>query len=293
MLKGIVIDLRGGIYKVLADETGRVVDCRLRGRLKLSDDKTVAGDKVMISLMDKNNGMIEEVLPRSSKLDRPAVANVSQVLAVFSLARPDPSPAVIDRFLVPLEASGLPVFICFNKTDLVSKAGTSIGDIYREAGYKVYFASAVTGEGIGELSKLFEDNITVMAGPSGVGKTSLIRLFSGDDSLRVGEVSRVTGRGTHTTRSCSLIRIGERGFLVDTPGFSYIDMDSIDSRSLSKYFPDLHRFSADCRFRSCRHLAEPDCGVKAALAENRINPKRYESYIEILNELIRKEGRRY
>lgn len=236
--------------------------------------------------------MIEEILPRSTVLDRPQVANVDQVVIVLACADPDPQTDLLDRLLVQAEAAGLLPIICFNKTDLVDKAVVdSLIRIYIDAGYKVLPTSTKAEAGIAELRNCLKGHLTVFAGPSGAGKSSLLNAVYPGFGLKTGQVSRKIGRGRHTTRYAELLELEPESLVVDSPGFSSLYMPEMDSKNLGEMFPEFLPYIEHCRFNGCLHRAEPDCAVKEALHEGKISPERYQHYLIFLEELDSREKR--
>ncbi len=240
---------------------------------------------------DQDIGYIEEVKERENLLLRPPVANIGRVLIVMSPKEPDLSLFLLDRFLVMCEQQHLHVLICFNKSDLSSPEEISkLRTMYESIGYPVIFTSTVTGEGLDALKEALRLGTTAVAGPSGVGKSTILStLYEGLD-LQTGEVSQKTRRGRHTTRHIEITRIGEDAYVLDTPGFSSLDLLFMeDVHDLRAYFPEFPQ--GECRFDNCLHVKEPDCVVKRALDEGKISEHRYVNYVQFIKEI--EEQRRY
>jgi len=287
MIKGTVYKALGGYYFV---RTGRgEYRCYLRGRFR-RQKQVLVGDRVGLIPQGKNTGVIEELEPRKTELYRPPVANVDLAIVIFSLAQPDPNLFLMDRFLLQGEIAGVKPVIVFNKTDLVQSKEEYLD--YERVGYMVIFTSTKTGEGISKLSNILKDRVSVFAGPSGVGKSSLLNAIQPGLSLKTGEISSKLKRGKHTTRHVELLRLDNGGLVADTPGFSnlYLPPD-LKSVELASYFPDLQAHALNCRFSGCLHHKEPDCAVKEAVANGKIIPTRYEHYIALLKEVMQQERR--
>lgn len=294
-LRGQVLEGVGGVYSVLLDD-GSQVDASLRGRLKRqvrTGDRVVAGDDVVVARWDPDTLTIEEVLDRRNELvrsgpggRRPKVvaANLDQVLVVVSALAPVVDRQTVDRFLVLAEVNHIPPVLVFNKMDLdgARAAVDPLVRLYRDVGYSVLLTSCVTREGLPELRSRMEGRVSALAGPSGVGKSSLLNAMEPGLDLRVGRVSERRGRGRHTTVSAKLLVLGEGLKVVDTPGFSEATAWGVAPSDVSWAFPELRALADQCRFRGCTHDHEPDCAVQAAVADGRIDPGRYESYLKIL-----------
>ena len=284
MQQGTVVRAYSGFYYVEIDK--EVWECRLRGKFRLSGQNVLPGDRVVVRPGGKNTGVIEEVLPRSTVLDRPQVANVDQVVIVFACADPDPQTDLLDRMLVQSEAQGLVPVICVNKTDLVTEqAVESLIKDYVTAGYTVLPTSTVNNRGISELSRLLSGHISVFAGPSGSGKSSLLNAINNSFKLKTGQVSKKIGRGRHTTRFAELLELSPGSLVVDSPGFSNLYMPEINKLYLAEMFPEFLPYLGLCRFNGCLHRAEPQCAIKEAVDEGKVSPKRYEHYLAFLKEL--------
>ncbi|MCL6588440.1 MAG: ribosome small subunit-dependent GTPase A [Firmicutes bacterium] len=231
-------------------------------------------------------GVITGVLPRESVLKRPYIANVELLVLVFAHQKPDPNEKLITRFLVLAEASGIPYLLVFNKSDLVSKGkAIYLANIYRKYGYPVLCASAISHLGKRSLLRLMKGKVTVFAGPSGAGKSALINLIAPGFKLETGNVSEKIGRGKHTTREVTLLKINPASYVADTPGFSQLTLDFLKPWELANCFPDFKVYQDLCRFKSCNHQNEPGCAIRNAVAAGEIGATRYESYLELLAEV--------
>ena len=288
IMKGIA-----GFYYVGVVESG-VYECKAKGIFRKDKIKPLVGDDVEIEVLNEEEklGNIVKILPRRSELIRPAVANIDQALVIFAAREPKPSLSVLDRFLVIMEKQDTPVIICFNKQDLCDEEEVGrLKGIYEACGYPVVLASAKQGEGIEEIKSLLRGKTTTVAGPSGVGKSSLTNLLQNEVQMETGEISKKLGRGRHTTRHSQIIQIEEDTWLYDTPGFTSFYVEEIEKEELRFYFREFSKYEGTCRFQGCTHTHEPGCMVKNALEEGKISKERYENYLELYGEL--KEKRRY
>ncbi len=281
----------GGVYTV-ALGSGEIVEASLRGRLKLEEragDQVVIGDRVRVELIDEEAHVIEEVFPRETAITRSRfggrtikvlVANADRLLVVVAAAQPKPRPDLIDRLLVVGESGGVTPVIIVNKMDLDGAAEVAKGleQVYLPFGYDVVPVSAAAAEGMDRLAEQLCEGIAALAGPSGVGKSSLVNALEPEHELRTGELSRKHGTGRHTTVSSSLIQLRCGGLVADTPGFSDVGVWGVPREELDHCFPELRALSPSCRFRECSHLHEPDCAVRQAMDEDAIDPGRFESY---------------
>jgi ribosome biogenesis GTPase / thiamine phosphate phosphatase len=294
---GTVLRSIGGIYDVETAD-GTVVETRLRGRLKLEQrtgDRVVAGDRVEIARQEDGAHTIEAVAPRATVLARRSprtgqakvlIANVDQLAVVFAAARPEPRRRLIDRFLVLAEANRIPALIIINKIDLVDpEAARSTFAPYQALGYDVIFTSVTVPATVEVLRERLCGRETVLAGPSGVGKSSLLNAIDPGLGLRIGAVSKAVGKGQHTTVSALLIPLACGGYVADTPGLRELGLWGIGKDELKDLFPELRNLSEDCRFGSgCSHTHEPDCRVQQAVAAGDIDRERYESYLAMLED---------
>ena len=277
-----VIKMYNGFYYLQVAGQEELLSCRLRGRIKRNKGAVVTGDYVEYQMLEDGTGVIERCLPRRTLLKRPAVAKIDQVLITFAARQPDLNQLLLNRFLVLAEWSGIPeIVICINKCDLLEEKADFLQD-YVQAGYKLLMVSAQEGQGIQELKNLLTGRVTVFAGPSGVGKSSLLNAVDSNLELATGKISDKIKRGKHTTRAACLLPLPEGGTVVDTPGFSAAELENIDKAQLAHYFPEFRPYIEKCYYNTCTHSHEPDCAVKEAVAAGAICQARYEAYLNIL-----------
>ena len=292
-MQGKIVKGISGFYYVHVGEPG-IYECKAKGAFRNQKIKPLVGDDVEIAIVDEETkkGNIEKILPRKNELIRPAVANIDLALIIFAAAKPQPNFNLLDRFLIMMEKENVPAVICFNKKDLAKQEELEfLYETYKNCGYDVIFSSTFNGEGLDEIHEILKGKTTVVAGPSGVGKSSITNALQENVQMETGEISKKLKRGKHTTRHSQVIPVGHDTYLMDTPGFSSLYLTDIEEQELKAYFPEFRRYEEQCRFQGCRHIHEPDCGVKAALAEHKISQLRYEDYLGLYNEL--KEKRRF
>lgn len=271
-----------------------VYECKARGIFRNRQIKPLVGDNVSVTILDEQEkeGNITEILPRRNELLRPAVANIDQALVIFAIVKPDPDFRLLDRFLIRMEQQNLTSIICFNKQDIASEEEkAALCRAYETCGYRVLFVSAHTKDGLEELRCLLTGRTTTLAGPSGVGKSTMINALAPEAEMETGSISRKIERGRHTTRHSEIIALGDNTYIMDTPGFTSLHIAEIMKEELSGYYPEFEKHEPYCRFGGCAHISEPDCGVKAALEQGLISRVRYENYKALYQEL--KDIRRY
>lgn len=286
-MQGKIVKGISGFYYVHVVGTG-IYECKAKGVFRNRKVKPLVGDNVEIVVLDeeKRIGNVEEILPRKNELIRPAVSNIDMALVIFAAAKPDPNFNLLDRFLCMMEYQKVPVTICFNKCDLVSEdEKEKLQQIYAPAGYEILFTSVKTGENIDNLKALLADKTTTVAGPSGVGKSSLINELQTGVRMQTGAISDKIGRGKHTTRHSEIISIGQDTYIMDTPGFSSMDLPGFEKEDLWTCYPEFVPYEPECRFIGCSHIGEPDCGVKNALADGKISQVRYDNYVMLYEEM--------
>lgn len=292
-MQGKIIKGIAGFYYVHVVEFG-VYECKAKGAFRKEKVKLLVGDNVEIDVLDeeKKLGNVVGLLPRENELIRPAVANIDQALVVFAITKPKPHFNLLDRFLVMMESKKIPIILCFNKKDIAEeKEIRELEEIYESCGYQIIFTSAKEEENIKLVKEVLKEKTTAVAGPSGVGKSSLINLFQSEIQMETGSISEKIERGKHTTRHSELIPIDEESYIMDTPGFSSLYVNAFDKEELKYYFPEFEQYEGLCKFNGCDHIHEPNCAVKQAVEEGKIHRIRYENYMEMYKEL--QEKRRY
>ncbi len=292
-MQGKIVKGIAGFYYVNVVESG-VYECKAKGVFRKEKIKPLVGDQVRIEVLDEaeKTGNIIEILPRKNELIRPAVANIDQALVVFAAAKPSPHFNLLDRFLVMMERKEIPVILCFNKKDIVGDTELAeLEAVYEKCGYEIIFASARNEENIGQIRQALEGKTTAIAGPSGVGKSSLINLLQPNVRMETGSISRKIERGRHTTRHSELICIDQDSYIMDTPGFSSLYVNDFEKEELKYFFREFADYEGQCRFQGCDHVHEPGCAVKDAVESGGIHPTRYKDYLEMYTEL--KEKKRY
>lgn len=292
-MKGKIIKGIAGFYYV-HDGHSKIYECKAKGIFRNRKIKPLVGDDVEFTVLDEEQktGNIEEISQRKNMLIRPAVSNIDQAVVVFAVTDPTPNLNLLDRFLVMMEHQDVPVIICFNKIDL-SDSGEieKLNRIYETAGYQVYFISAQEEEGMSALRRLLTGKTTVLAGPSGVGKSSITNLLQPEARMETGVISEKIRRGKHTTRHSELFFVEESTYMMDTPGFSSMHIEELEPERLKDFFPEFGQYEEECRFLGCVHVGEKICGVKKAVEEGQISGSRYDNYLLLYREL--KDKRRY
>lgn len=286
-MTGKIIKGISGFYYVYVEGAG-LYECKAKGAFRKQKIKPLVGDNVEIAVIDEANklGNVEKILPRKNELIRPAVSNIDMALVIFASAKPDPNFNLLDRFLCMMEYQKVPVTICFNKIDLVDHEKLKeYSGIYEPAGYNVIFTCTKTKEGLGSIRSLLEGKTTTVAGPSGVGKSSIINCLQSDITMETGTISEKIERGKHTTRHSEIIPVSHDTYIMDTPGFSSMDVPGFEKENLWTCYPEFVRHEPYCRFIGCSHINELDCGVKAAVEDGEISPVRYENYKLLYEEL--------
>lgn len=295
---GLIIKGYSGFYYVLEEQkqgssAKTIWECSLRGKLRLTAQDFFPGDRVLCTKTDPQKGqaVLEKVYPRQNELGRPAVANVTQVVIVTALAQPAPDFLLLDKLIVLARSQGIAPLLCFNKADLVSPAVMeAVRRKYEPTGYSLVLGSILENWGFQELEPLLQHQISVLAGPSGVGKTSLLNSLLTGAGRPTGAVSKKAGRGRHTTRFVQLLPLAEGGLLADTPGFSRLYLPAgLKRADLRDYYPDFAPWQTACKFKTCLHDQEPACQVREAVDRGALDAERYGHYRQILAEVIREE----
>ncbi len=284
--EGIIIRGVGGFYYI--HDGKDVYECRARGIFRNRNEKPLVGDKVMFDITDAADleGNVVSIADRKNSLIRPAVANVDRVMVVFAVSAPEPNLNLLDRFLIMMKKREIPVTILWNKCDLLPEAeSAALADVYRNSGHRMLRISADSGQGIEEVRALLADSVTVLAGPSGVGKSTLLNRICPEAGMTTGGLSRKNMRGRHTTRHTELFAVEGGGYILDTPGFSALDIFAEDVRALEACYAEFAEYRDECRFLDCAHINEPDCAVKDAVGRGAIHRTRYENYVQLAKEL--------
>lgn len=273
-----------GFYYV--DDNGSLVTCRARGKFRHKKVSPLVGDRVRYTLLEDGSGAVDEVLPRKNEFYRPAVANIDQLVIVASGAIPRTDPFLIDRVVSLAEAKGCESIICFNKCDL--DQAEDLFQVYASAGFQTLRVSTKTGEGLDALSRRISGKVSAFTGNSGVGKSSILNALEPDFGLEVGEISQKLGRGRHTTRHVQLFRLKNGAVVADTPGFSSFDVEEEErvgrKETLAATFREFAPYIEGCYFTGCTHRKEKGCALRAAVAEGKIAPSRYDSYVSLYHQ---------
>ncbi|WP_101772669.1 ribosome small subunit-dependent GTPase A [Peptostreptococcus faecalis] len=286
MKEGIIIKGISGFYYVKENEN--IYECKARGILRKKKITPLVGDKVVFEVLDESEkkGIIDEIKPRISELIRPPIANIEKVMITFSIKEPNANLSLVDRFIVFAEKENLNVVLVMTKVDLADEEYVNeIKSEYENIGYKVIPVSSETGENIDMVVEELKNSTSVFAGQSGVGKSSILNAIDPDFNLKTAEISQKLGRGKHTTRHAELFEVSKNAIVADTPGFSSFDVSGIEIEELKEYFIEFNNYD-ECRFgKKCIHRNEPECAVKQAVEDNHISKRRYDSYINIMNEI--------
>lgn len=294
-MQGKIIKGIAGFYYVHIPGKG-VYECKAKGIFRKDNIKPLVGDNVEMEITHEADmeGNIIRILPRQNALIRPAVSNIDQAIIIFAITKPEPNYNLLDRFLIMMQQQGLPCVICFNKRDIASKEERRIlREIYENSDCQVIFASALKKEGLDELRAVLHGKTTAVAGPSGVGKSSLINCLQTVTHMQTGAISEKIERGKHTTRHTELIAVEDNTYIMDTPGFSSLAIQGMEKEDLRDYYPEFAEYEEQCRFQGCSHIHEPNCAVKEALEEGKISRNRYDNYQILYQELKEQERRRY
>lgn len=290
-MQGKIIKGVAGQYLVMVEKEG-LFDCKAKGIFRKDNEKPMVGDVVEIEKLPAEGnkkievGNIVKILPRKNSLIRPAVSNIDQALVIFSVTNPKPNFILLDRFLIYMASMNVDCNIIFSKEDLdEDEELQNIMKQYEKSGARVFSCSVKNESGIEEIKKLLKGKTSTVAGPSGVGKSSLINILQSDVVMEVGEISEKIDRGKHTTRHSQLIALDDNTYILDTPGFSSLELFDITEENLASFYPEFGEYESGCRFIGCTHLHEPVCGVKEALAAGEIAELRYSNYCTIYQQL--------
>lgn len=285
-MNGKIIKGIAGFYYVHTPKG--LFECKAKGVFRKEKIKPLVGDNVKIEIVDDEKllGNIVEIFPRSNSLIRPASANIDQALVIFAIAKPEPNYNLLDRFLISMHQQQIPTIICFNKKDLVSAdEQQALEEAYCRSGCKLLFVSGKKQEGIDLIRAELKGKTTVIAGPSGVGKSTIVNVLTPEAHMKTGEISRKIERGKHTTRHAELFAVEESTYIMDTPGFTSLRVSEMEKEELQGFYPEFEPYEPFCKFGGCVHINEPVCGVRKALEEGKISRIRYENYRLIYEEL--------
>lgn len=293
-MKGKIIKGIAGFYYVHTQEGNCIYECKAKGIFRNQKLKPLVGDDVEIDTANQpeGKGTIVRIYPRKNELIRPAVANIDQAMVIFAAAEPDPNLNLLDRFLIMMQKQKVNTIVCFNKLDIGKEHEINLlKETYQACGYDVFSTSMLHKDGLDGIYRLIKGKTTVLAGPSGVGKSTFINILQPEAHMETGSVSEKIKRGRHTTRHSELIYVEDNTYIMDTPGFSSLFINEIDKDELKNYFPEFTEYDEGCRFIGCSHLNEPGCAVKEALEEGKISKIRYDNYVTLYTEL--KNQKRY
>lgn len=293
-MQGRIVKGIAGFYDVYVEGRGTYV-CKAKGIFRKDNRKPLVGDYVTVESISEQDmeGSITGIMPRQNELIRPQVANVDQTLLIFALKSPLPNYLLLDKLILQYLQQNVPILLCFNKEDLVDEADVEkVRQMYAKSGCEVLFTSAVNGEGIDRVVSLLKGKTTSVAGPSGVGKSSLINCMQSNRQMETGEISAKLLRGRHTTRHSEIIPVGDETYIMDTPGFTSYDVTGMLQEQLQDYYEEFKPYT-DCRFQPCSHIHEPDCSVKRAVEAGEVPEERYEHYMQIYRELEESNRRKY
>ena len=294
-MQGKIIKGIAGFYYVHVPEEG-IYSCKAKGIFRKENIKPLVGDNVAIEITDAKDfeGNIMQIFPRKSELVRPAVANIDQAMLIFAMAKPEPNFNLLDRFLILMKQQGLDCILCFNKKDLSDiQTMQRIQKIYENSGSRIIFVSAMDKDGIEQMKELLCGRTTALAGPSGVGKSSIVNCLQKDKQMETGAISEKIERGKHTTRHSELIMVSDDTYIMDTPGVRSLSLFDISKEELQSYYPEFAPFENQCKFMTCTHIHEPVCGIRTALEAEKVSKIRYDNYTAFYEELKEKERRKY
>ncbi len=288
-MRGVIVKGIGGLYYVDVDE--KIIECKARGKFRHTGITPMIGDEVLVDQEENESSVITKIFERKNQLLRPVVSNVTQAFVVVSSKNPDLNLSLLYKLLLLCEYNNVLPIVCFNKMDIDSENSMQVGEMIKASGYEVLYIQGKYGIGIEGLKDRIADNITVFCGPSGVGKSTILNNIMGSEVMQTGDISDKLKRGKHTTRHSELVRVNG-GFLVDTPGFSSLELDFINREELQGLFPEFEDYNNQCKFNNCVHYKEPGCAIKEAVELGKINRGRYDFYIKTLEEIIARGNRK-
>lgn len=290
-MQGKIIKGIAGFYYIHLPGDG-LYECRAKGGFRNQKLKPLVGDNVIIDILDndKKKGNVVQILDRMNQLVRPEVSNVDQAVVIFAVSKPVPNLNLLDRFLITMKKQEVKTVICFNKLDNASLDEIKLlQDTYKNCGCQLVFTSASRQEGIDEFKEMLQGKTSVLAGPSGVGKSTILNLIHPQANMKTGTISEKIERGKHTTRHSELFCLNENTYIFDTPGFSSLFIEEMEKEELKDYYPEFYDYQNECRFLGCAHIHEPSCAVKESLLEGKISKVRYDNYVHIFQELSEKK----
>lgn len=285
-MTGKIIKGIAGFYYVYT--TLGLYECKAKGSFRKEGLKPLVGDNVEIDVIDeeKKTGNIVAIHERMNSLIRPASSNIDQAMVIFAITKPEPNYNLLDRFLIYMEQQNIPTVVCFNKKDIATqKEMNDLKRAYEGCGCKVLFVSGTLEEGLDDIIQVLKGKTTVVAGPSGVGKSTIVNALYPEAEMETGEISKKIDRGKHTTRHAELFSIFDNTFIMDTPGFTSLFLQNVEKEDLWKYYPEFLPYEEQCKFTGCSHISEPVCGIKEALAEGKISKIRYDNYVVLYEDL--------
>lgn len=286
-MHGKIIRGIAGFYYVHVPKIG-ILECKAKGAFRNNKIKPLVGDNVDVEILDKEKmlGNISDILDRKNSIIRPSVANVDQAVVIFAASFPKPNLNLLDRFLLMMQTQKVPTAICFNKSDDInSEELEAYAAHYANTDCEVFCTSTVTGDGVKGFREHIIGKTTVLAGPSGVGKSSLMNVLFPEADMEIGAISEKIKRGKHTTRHSELFSLGDDTYVMDTPGFTSLRLPELEKEEIKDYYPEFDEYIGECRFQGCVHISEPDCAVKKAVEEKKISDIRYENYKKFYEEI--------